>query len=165
MWHNIAFASNTINSWKILSSWLQTMQFYHQRYTTVCKMLKCQNSKQYECTPRLQRCILSQRQNWISTSIFQPLYLSFPACGVWHLAFIESRGPSLRGCRYDAPIQCAMEDIQFTKINIVPLVNKPYVNRVTLTGQNPPLKCCQPLEFSVQFLKGLDLLMLKISSM
>ena len=26
------------------------------------------------------------------------------------------------------------------------LLNKPYVNEVTLTGQNSPLKCCQPLE-------------------
>ena len=32
--------------------------------------------------------------------------------------------------------------LQFPKINIVPLVNKPYVNEVTLTGQNSPLKCC-----------------------
>ena len=32
--------------------------------------------------------------------------------------------------------------IQFPKINIVPPVNKPYVNEVTLTGQNSPLKCC-----------------------
>ena len=26
------------------------------------------------------------------------------------------------------------------------LLNKPYENEVTLTGQKPPLKCCQPLE-------------------
>ena len=32
-------------------------------------------------------------------------------------------------------------DIQFPKINIVPLVNKSYVNKVTLIEQNPPLKC------------------------
>ena len=32
--------------------------------------------------------------------------------------------------------------VQFPKINIVPLVNKPYVNEVTLTGKNPPLKYC-----------------------
>ena len=35
--------------------------------------------------------------------------------------------------------------IQFPKIIIVPLVYKPYVNEVTLTGQNPHLKCRQPL--------------------
>ena len=27
-------------------------------------------------------------------------------------------------------------NIQFSKINVIPLVNKPYVNEVTLTGQN-----------------------------
>ena len=42
------------------------------------------------------------------------------------------------------------------------VTNKPYVNEVTLTGQNLPLKCCQPLDFQCTFLKGLDLLMLKI---
>ena len=42
------------------------------------------------------------------------------------------------------------------------LLNKPYVNEVTLRGQKPPLKCCQPLNFYCTFLKGLDLLMKKI---
>ena len=36
------------------------------------------------------------------------------------------------------------------------------VNEVTLTGQKPSLKFCQPLELFTQFEKGLDLLMLKI---
>ena len=36
------------------------------------------------------------------------------------------------------------------------------VNEVTLTGQKPSLKFCQPLELLTQFVKGLDLLMLKI---
>ena len=31
------------------------------------------------------------------------------------------------------------------------LLNKLYVNEVTLTGQNPPLKYCQPLELLTQF--------------
>ena len=37
------------------------------------------------------------------------------------------------------------------------LLNKPYVNEVTLTGQNPPLKCCQPLELLTQLNRGIDL--------
>ena len=36
------------------------------------------------------------------------------------------------------------------------------VNDVTLTGQKPSLKLCQPLELFTQFEKGLDLLILKI---
>ena len=40
--------------------------------------------------------------------------------------------------------------------------NKPYENEVTLRGQKPPLKGCQLLDFQCTFLKGLDLLMLKI---
>ena len=42
------------------------------------------------------------------------------------------------------------------------LLNKPYVNEVTLSMQNPVLKCCQSLELLTHFLKGLDLSMLKI---
>ena len=43
----------------------------------------------------------------------------------------------------DLRLFCAnhtIDEVQFPKINIVPLVNKPNVNEVTLTGQNPPLK-------------------------
>ena len=36
------------------------------------------------------------------------------------------------------------------------------VNEVTLTGQNPSLKFCQPLELWAELKKGLDLLILKI---
>ena len=36
------------------------------------------------------------------------------------------------------------------------LLNKPYENEVTLTGQNPPLKCYQPLELFTQLKRGLD---------
>ena len=39
------------------------------------------------------------------------------------------------------------------------------VNEVTLRGQNPPLKCCQPFDFLCTFLKDLDLLLLKIWSL
>ena len=45
------------------------------------------------------------------------------------------------------------------------LLNKPCVNGVSLRVQNPPLKCCKPLDFLCAFLKGLDLLMLKIWSL
>ena len=31
------------------------------------------------------------------------------------------------------------------------LLNKPYENEVTLRGQNPPLKCCRPLELLSPF--------------
>ena len=42
------------------------------------------------------------------------------------------------------------------------LLNKPYVNEVTLTGQNVPLKCCWPFELLTQFWKDLDISILKI---
>ena len=32
--------------------------------------------------------------------------------------------------------------IQSWTFAVIQLVNKPYENEVTLTGQNPPLKCC-----------------------
>ena len=38
-----------------------------------------------------------------------------------------------------------------------PLVNKHYQNEVILTGQSPPLKCCQPFEILTHFITGLDL--------
>ena len=37
------------------------------------------------------------------------------------------------------------------------LLNKPYVNEVTLRWQKPPLKCCWPLDIWHTFLKGLNL--------
>ena len=42
------------------------------------------------------------------------------------------------------------------------LVNKHYQNEVTLTGQNPPLKYCQPLEILAHLTMGLDLSMIEI---
>ena len=42
------------------------------------------------------------------------------------------------------------------------LVNKHYQNEVTLTGQNPPLKYCQPLKILTHFKTGLDLSMIEI---
>ena len=55
-----------------------------------------------------------------------------------------------------------LTQVQFPKISVIPLVNKPYVNEVTLNGQNSPFECCEPLDFWYPFLKGLDLSLLKI---
>ena len=52
--------------------------------------------------------------------------------------------------------------IQLRAKQTAPLVNKHYQNEVTLTGQNPPLKCCQPLEILTHFITGLDLSMIEI---
>ena len=35
----------------------------------------------------------------------------------------------------------AFENLQLCLMNMEPLLNKPHVNEVTLTGQNLPLKC------------------------
>ena len=37
------------------------------------------------------------------------------------------------------------------------LIDKNYQNEITLTGQNPPLKCCQPLEILTKLKKRIDL--------
>ena len=51
-----------------------------------------------------------------------------------------------------------MEDpVQLQKMNMATLLNKPYVNEVTLRGQKTPLNNCQPLDFWHASLKGLDL--------
>ena len=42
------------------------------------------------------------------------------------------------------------------------LLNKPNENKVTLAGQNTPLKHCQPLELLIHLKKDVDLLLLKI---
>ena len=52
--------------------------------------------------------------------------------------------------------------IQLRAKQTAPLVNKHFQNEVTLTGQNLPLKCCQPLEILAQLKTGLDLFMIKI---
>ena len=46
-------------------------------------------------------------------------------------------------------------------MNMEPLLSKPYVNEVTLTWQNQPLKCFQPLETLTHFITGLDLSILE----
>ena len=55
--------------------------------------------------------------------------------------------------------------IQLLTSDYIRLLNKPYVNEVTLRRQKPPLKCCQPLDFQCAFLKGLDVSILKIWSL
>ena len=51
-------------------------------------------------------------------------------------------------------------NLQLRGKQTAPLVNKHYQNEVTLTGQSPPLKCCQPLEILTHFLTDLDLSMI-----
>ena len=52
--------------------------------------------------------------------------------------------------------------IQLPTIAYTRLLNKPFENEIALTGQNPPLKCCQHLEIQYTLRKRVDLLMLKI---
>ena len=52
--------------------------------------------------------------------------------------------------------------LQLCRLEMAPLLNKYYCNEVILTGKNLPLKFYYPLELSTQFLRGLELLMLKI---
>ena len=52
-----------------------------------------------------------------------------------------------------------------TSLKYIRLLDKPYVNEITLRGQKPPLQCCQRLDFKCAFLKGLDLLLLKVWSL
>ena len=60
-------------------------------------------------------------------------------------------------------MQCLeWQRIQLLNFAYKRLLNKPYENEVTLTGENSPLKCCQSLDFLTQSKKGLDLLLLKI---
>ena len=51
-------------------------------------------------------------------------------------------------------------NIQLLISDYIQLLNKPYVNGVTLREQNQPLKYCQPLDFWYTSLKGLDLSLL-----
>ena len=57
------------------------------------------------------------------------------------------------------------KEVQLWPLAMVWLLNKPYVNEVYLTWQNPSLKFCWPLEIFTQFERGLDLSMLKIWSL
>ena len=42
------------------------------------------------------------------------------------------------------------------------VLTKPYINEVTLTGQNPPLKCWWPFDLLLQLKRNLDFSILKI---
>ena len=48
--------------------------------------------------------------------------------------------------------------LQLRAKQTAPLVNKHYQNEVTLTGQNPPLKCCQPLESLARLITDLSMI-------
>ena len=48
--------------------------------------------------------------------------------------------------------ECTVSEVQYRTPS-----KEHYGNEVHLTGQNPPSKCWQPLEFGCTFLKGLDL--------
>ena len=52
--------------------------------------------------------------------------------------------------------------VQLYRLEIAPLLNKPYENEITSRVHNISLKCYQPLEILTQCEKGLDLLLLKI---
>ena len=56
-------------------------------------------------------------------------------------------------------------EVQLRAKRTAPLVNKHYQNEVTLTGQSPPLKCCQPLESLAHLITGLDLSLPEIWSL
>ena len=48
-------------------------------------------------------------------------------------------------------------DLQLLNFAYIRLLNKPYENEVTLTGQNPPLKYPQFFELFTQLKRGIDL--------
>ena len=50
---------------------------------------------------------------------------------VFNLLHTEATSPTL-----------VLANVQLMKMYVIPLVNKTYVNEVTLRRQNPPLKCC-----------------------
>ena len=72
---------------------------------------------------------------WIWTKIVDFLsMLHFRASFIFHWSVFTSIGTKKS--------LLLQKTKQFPKISIVPLVNKPYVNEVTLPGQNPPIKYC-----------------------
>ena len=48
-------------------------------------------------------------------------------------------------------------DLQLRAKQTAHLINEHYKNEVTLTEQNLPLKCCQPLEILTYSITGLDI--------
>ena len=66
---------------------------------------------------------------------------------------------------FEIMISILVACIQLRAKQTAPLVNKNYQNEVTLTGQNPLLKCYQTFEILTNFTMGLDLLILEIWSL
>ena len=60
---------------------------------------------------------------------------------------LQSKEPYFSRCIY----------LQLWTFAIIRLLNKPYENEVTLTGQNAPLKCCKLLGLLTQLKKEIDL--------
>ena len=60
-------------------------------------------------------------------------------------------------CKTRLEFYYAQYELQSWTFAYIRLLNKPYENEVTLTGQNPHLKCCQLLELLTQLKKGIDL--------
>ena len=54
-----------------------------------------------------------------------------------------------------------LNKVQLPTFAFTRLLDKPYENEVTLTVQNPPLKCCQHIEIRYTVRKRVDLFMLK----
>ena len=54
---------------------------------------------------------------------------------------------------FDFLQQKSQKYVQPLNFAYIRLLNKPYENEVTLTGQNPPLKCCKLLELLTNFKK------------
>ena len=69
--------------------------------------------------------------------------------------------PNAQGCTPIFKVS-GMEIVQQLASDYKRLLNKPYVNVVTLRGQNQPLKCCQPFQLLTPFEMGLDLCILII---
>ena len=99
-------------------------------------------------------------------SASNPFYYHYPVQGRWKLmrkgAHLHTQYLSLKqGKGRFCAIKC-WPQLQLSKSDYKRLLHKPYVNEVYLTGQNPPLKCCQHLEIQYTVRKRVDLLMLKI---
>ena len=72
---------------------------------------------------------------------------------------MKCNGSTMR--KYKALIS-QKSQLQLRAKQIAPLLRKHYQNDVPLTGENPPLKCCQPLEILAQLKTALDIFLIKI---
>ena len=82
-------------------------------------------------------------------------------CNVYHQCCTLYLGQNLSKLLFHRAMTIEFH-IQFKAKQTAPLLNKHYQNEVTLTGQNPPLKCCQPLESLAHLITDLDLSMIEI---